>query len=268
MKTKSPFHSHQGIRIASPCSANWARMAGNDRVRYCSECQLNVYDLSALSVSEVEQLVVNHEGRLCGRFYRRLDGTVLTRDCPLGFRSALRRISRLTGAVLSAVMSINFANAQAPPRNMSSLVQIERKGEIALAVTDQSGALVPNARVSLVSEATHRKQDGITDSTGRLRLSNLNAGSYVLTVGWPGFETESRVISLSQGQIVEMQVTLKVAPLMGVVVSIESAAVEPEPLPESITRQLDQVDSSNPDVKPVSHSNVFKKLFSSIGHKL
>src|SRR5215475_10221592 len=75
VKTQFPFRWHQQIRIASPCSANWERMAGDDRVRYCPECQLNVYNMSALTISQIEELVANHEGRLCGRFYRRLAGT-------------------------------------------------------------------------------------------------------------------------------------------------------------------------------------------------
>jgi len=147
-------------------------------------------------------------------------------------------------------MSINFANAQASPTNMSSLVQIDQKGEITLVATDQSGAIVPKAWVSIVNEANHRKQDGLTDSMGRLRFSDLNVGSYVLTVGWRGFETERRVVSLSQGQTVNVEVTLKVATLMGEVVSYEAVAPELQPLPESITRELDQIDSANPTAKP------------------
>lgn len=34
------------IEVASPCSADWEKMAGTDRVRHCSRCQLNVYRLS------------------------------------------------------------------------------------------------------------------------------------------------------------------------------------------------------------------------------
>lgn len=42
------------IRIASPCSADWDRMCGDDRVRFCPECQLNVYNFSAMTPAEVE----------------------------------------------------------------------------------------------------------------------------------------------------------------------------------------------------------------------
>lgn len=81
------------ISVASPCTADWNRMAGNDRVRFCSDCRLNVYNLSAMSRADAEALVISTEGRLCARFYRRPDGTLLTRDCPVGLRAARARIA-------------------------------------------------------------------------------------------------------------------------------------------------------------------------------
>lgn len=243
-------------------------MAGDERVRYCSECQLHVYNLSALSVSAIEKLVLSHEGRLCGRFYRRLDGTVLTRDCPWGFRRVVKRISRIAGVFLSAAMSMNVVRAQTlSPKGTPSLVQIEKKGEVTLVVTDQTGAVVPKASVSLVNEQGRKRLDGNTDSLGRLRFSDLSSGSYVLTVGWPGFETEHRIIALSQGHAVNIEVTMKVAALMGEVVVFESAAVELPPPPESSTWELERIDSVSPSVKPAPHMNIFKKLFSSLSNR-
>jgi len=65
-----------------------------------------------------------------------------------------------------------------------------------------------------------------------------------------------------------VELTLKIAALMGDVVSYEAAAPELQPPPEAITRELDQIDSANPSGKPASSPNFFKKLFSSLGHKL
>ena len=76
----------QNIRVASPCPADWNTMAGDDRIRHCSECNLNVYNLSAMTEREVQRLIANSQGRVCGRFYRRADGTILTQDCPRGLR--------------------------------------------------------------------------------------------------------------------------------------------------------------------------------------
>ena len=74
------------IRIASPCPVSWEQMIGDNRVRFCGECQLNVYNFGELSRTEAEELLRSTEGRLCGRLYRRADGMVITKDCPVGFR--------------------------------------------------------------------------------------------------------------------------------------------------------------------------------------
>src|SRR6185295_16447527 len=78
-------------------------MHGDDRVRFCDDCKLNVYNLSAMSRPEAELLIREKEGRLCGMLYRRRDGTVLTRDCPVGLaraRAAAARTVNLAGTLL------------------------------------------------------------------------------------------------------------------------------------------------------------------------
>jgi hypothetical protein len=87
------------IRIASPCTASWEEMQGDDRVRFCQHCRLNVYNLSAMPRPEAEALIKEKEGRLCVRFYRRRDGTVLTNNCPVGFRAARRAVLLQLGAI-------------------------------------------------------------------------------------------------------------------------------------------------------------------------
>ena len=89
------------VRIASPCKADWSAMKGNDRVRFCAQCKLNVYDLSGMDRAEAEQLVRGAEGRLCVRFWRRADGTMITRDCPTGLNARQRRLAWVMLAVLA-----------------------------------------------------------------------------------------------------------------------------------------------------------------------
>ena len=93
------------VRIAAPCSADWEQMIGNDRVRFCGQCELNVYNLSELSRREAEFLISNSEGRLCARFYRRADGSILTKNCPVGLKAIRRRLSRATQAISTALIS-------------------------------------------------------------------------------------------------------------------------------------------------------------------
>ena len=84
------------VRVASPCNASWAEMSGDDKSRYCGKCEKNVYNLSAMTREEAELVMLEKEGDLCIRLYRRTDGTVITADCPVGVR---RKRLRLIGVV-------------------------------------------------------------------------------------------------------------------------------------------------------------------------
>jgi hypothetical protein len=94
------------ISIASPCPANWDEMYGDDRKRFCGECKLNVYNLSGMTRDDAERLVTNHEGRLCVRYYRRADGSIITADCPVGWAKIKQRTRLYATAIASLVMAL------------------------------------------------------------------------------------------------------------------------------------------------------------------
>lgn len=103
MQTRTSPLDH--VKVAAPCPAEWERMTGDDRQRFCHQCSLNVYNLSGMTRREAEALVANSEGRLCVRYFRRADGTIITSNCPVGLRALKRRASRVARAVLSAVLT-------------------------------------------------------------------------------------------------------------------------------------------------------------------
>ena len=96
----------ENTKIASPCKANWNEMLGNERKRYCSECKLNVYNLSDMTHREAESFLLNSEGRVCVKFYRRADGSVLTKDCPVGWQAFKKKVSRRAKAFASVCAGI------------------------------------------------------------------------------------------------------------------------------------------------------------------
>ena len=100
---ESPLNN---IKIASPCQADWDTMFGNDRKRFCGECKLNVYNLSGMTQEDAQDLLENSEGRLCVRFYRRADGTVLTQNCPVGWAKVKQRARVFATAVFSMIMGL------------------------------------------------------------------------------------------------------------------------------------------------------------------
>lgn len=94
------------VRVAAPCPADWDRMIGDERTRFCGQCSLNVYNLSSMTRSEAESLIARNEGRLCVRFYRRRDGSIITKDCPVGLRAIRRRVSYVAKAIGSMVLGL------------------------------------------------------------------------------------------------------------------------------------------------------------------
>lgn len=102
------------IHIAAPCKEKWDAMtpvAGNDRQRHCGSCKLNVFNTKELTEAELEALLTKTEGRVCGRIYRRADGTVLTKDCPTGVAALRKRAlaaMTMAGTLVLAVIGFGF----------------------------------------------------------------------------------------------------------------------------------------------------------------
>jgi len=62
-------------------------------------------------------------------------------------------------------------------------------GTVAGSVTDQSGAVVAGATITLTDTATHNARSATTNATGRYIYVDVNPGIYTITVSKPGFET-------------------------------------------------------------------------------
>lgn len=107
-----PAFSLDLIQIASPCDASWEEMPGDERVRRCAACKRDVYNLAEMTHAEATALLAERTGRTCIRLYRRIDGTVLTKDCPRGLaaiRGKLLRLALSTAALLLASVATTLA---------------------------------------------------------------------------------------------------------------------------------------------------------------
>src|SRR5438045_4063768 len=167
------------VRIAAPCPAEWEKMAGDDRIRHCSECNLNVYNLSAMTEIEIQRLLAKSTGRVCARFYRRADGTMLTQDCPRGIRAVVRRASRAAVAVVTALMGAGLALGQSaePLQGRVATTQAAaQKSGIALVVTDSEDAVIAGAKLTVRSKDGKTKYAGTTNNDGKWRVDSLGEG--------------------------------------------------------------------------------------------
>jgi len=119
------------VRIAAPCRTNWEQMSGNEQVRFCGQCSLNVYNLSNMSKRDAEALIMGAEGKLCVRYYRRADGTILTANCPMGLQILKRCMSKITRAVISTALSFFagmgvFAGLERAQSSLSAVTEAGR----------------------------------------------------------------------------------------------------------------------------------------------
>ena len=98
-------HPLDHVQVAAPCKADWDQMLGSAQMRFCGQCNLNVYNLSGMTRDEAESLIARNEGRLCVRFYRRADGSIITSDCHVGLRAIHERVSYWTKAIGAAALT-------------------------------------------------------------------------------------------------------------------------------------------------------------------
>jgi len=78
-------------------------------------------------------------------------------------------------------------------------------------VTDPSGAVIPNAKVSIKNTATGVTRDVATDKAGSYSASNLLPGSYEVSTSSPGFSTQVQTgITLTVGALHLLNISLQV----------------------------------------------------------
>jgi hypothetical protein len=116
-RTRARLPVLDNIKVASPCSADWNAMTGDDRARHCGSCNKTVFNLSGMSRDEAESLIVEKTGALCVRYFQRKDGTILTKDCAIGISQKRKR--RLIAAGAAALLAgggalAAFGNDTAP----------------------------------------------------------------------------------------------------------------------------------------------------------
>jgi hypothetical protein len=141
------------IRVASPCNARWEDMSGDERARFCRQCQKNVYNLSAMKRVQIETLIREKEGKFCGRFYQRPDGRMITADCPTGQRRRRDRLARWAGAMFATLLLIfgirTTVRAQEKTKPNTTKGDLPRlMGEVSVSPARMGDIALPQAAVT------------------------------------------------------------------------------------------------------------------------
>jgi hypothetical protein len=88
--------------------------------------------------------------------------------------------------------------------------QTATTGDITGVVTDQTGAVVPDAKVTLKDNAKGNTQDATTNREGAYHFYLLTPSSYTVTVTATGFSTVSRTSPVGVGQIATLNLQLTI----------------------------------------------------------
>lgn len=184
------------IDVREPCTESWEEMTGNDKVRFCSHCAKNVYDISAYTRERAEKLVRDSAGGLCVRYRKDDSGRVVT--APPRF-TQIKRQAKIAAGVLATTLSVaSMAYTQGGvglPLDKGKVEKREKDknaaasgSELVGLVTDPFGALIPGADVILTRADTCREYHVKTNSVGEFLFQNVPEGEYKLEISATGFE--------------------------------------------------------------------------------
>jgi hypothetical protein len=236
-KTVSKKQFLEQIEVKNPCSEDWERMTGNDKIRFCSHCNLNVRNLSAMTRREALKIVRRSQGRICVRYVQNpVDKTPV-------FADRLYQITRRAGiaaGVLGASLSFStLTYAQGNPvllkRNADSPAEISRENEadktggaaasVAGVVTDPEGAVIPNITVVLLDGDKREKRRVASNEEGFYEFKNVAAGNYSIKAdGINGFKTlivENITVSGAENSKLDLQMDIAIETVLTGVVAFD-----------------------------------------------
>src|SRR5579885_1003446 len=129
---------------------------------------------------------------------------------------------------------------------MGAWAQSTTDGAIGGTVTDSSGAVVPNAKVTVKNLGTNIEQNVTTDETGYFRVGKLQPAVYSVMVEAQGFAkfTAERVV-VQVGSVTEINATLNVASAGATVV---------------VSSEAPQINTTSPEFAPVIDQTAINNL--------
>ncbi|HET7104219.1 MAG TPA: TonB-dependent receptor [Terracidiphilus sp.] len=115
-----------------------------------------------------------------------------------------------TGGSLRKSLSVCFALV-AMVLLMAPAAWGQENATITGTVADSTGAVIPNAAITLTNPATGQSRDSVSNGVGLYRFANVGIGTYTLTATAPGFQKFTRTgIVVNVAQTVLSNITLTV----------------------------------------------------------
>lgn len=134
-------------------------------------------------------------------------------------------------------------------------------GTISGRVTDNSGAVIPDAKITLTNTATNARQEVSTNGDGLYVLANVSAGSYELTIEKANFKKVSRKVTVEVAQRLGLDFSLVVGAITETV-TVTEQAVAVNTLSGDLSRTITQQEVS---VLPMLSRNPYSLMELSAG---
>ncbi len=188
MAKKDLFDS---IDVPDPCPQSWDAMHGEDKARFCANCEKDIYNFSAMTRNEAKKLLQSKES-VCVRIEKSADGKIKT--LKKQFHQITRRIPIAAG-VLSASLTITaVATAQKrppPPRPpqprigrmvVTPIPDTKSTASVSGIIADISGAIIPNAQIILRDAKSKKYRRTTSNEEGFYEFKTVAASVYEIEV--------------------------------------------------------------------------------------
>ncbi len=157
----------------------------------------------------------------------------------------VRRLSWFIVAVLSCILLASPAFSQSTTA-----------GDISGTITDPSGAVVPNVKVTAKADATGESRTTTTSGEGSYRFALLQPGSYTIEVSVSGFQPATRKVQVGVGQTSTVNIAMTISGSNTVVeVSAQALQVESSDISTGFTNeQIAQVPNPGNDLSAIAQT--------------
>jgi hypothetical protein len=223
------------VYLKKPCSTEWNLMEGNDQIRFCSECNKQVYNLSSMTRKQAEDLLAKGGGELCAKIDRDDRGKIITAyqlNDPSFFRM---RLPSFTSAAVATLLGIgvtvqaevpsplygivSVSSAQSPKQSTEKTQTRDGKSAIVGTVFDITKAVIVGAKVTLINEKSNQEHTVATSEEGQYRLEKIAPGTYTIKIESRGFISfKKKGIELRADKQLRVDVTLQVGTVGGLAI--------------------------------------------------
>lgn len=228
------------IKVKEPCSESWDEMIGNDEMRFCGHCNLNVNNLSAMTRRKALKIVKKSKGGICVRYMQNpADKTPMfaekiyqiTRRAGLaaGVLGASLAFSTMTyaqGGAMTITIDNSETNVEAFQKDSDSDETETPAASVSGTVTDSNGIFASVVSVYLFNLETNENFEAITDNDGFYEFENIREGNYKIVINDKKGNAEVSFLEISGASENRQDIALTMPTLAEVTIADENVEID------------------------------------------